>query len=131
LSIDTRIKIITLGQARQQASAMRAEGRAVRAVTAWCDPLLPEVAARITRCDAGEAWFVFLGTPEDAYLEPRARAELAASLAAVSAVIVVEGDPRAEAVLIEPEELLTLHTEEQLWRSAFIERVRRKSAVSR
>ncbi len=122
---------MTLEQARERASAVRAEGRTVRAVTAWCDPLLPELAAKLTQLGAGEGLFLFLGTPEDAYLEPRARAELAASLAPVAAVIVAAGDPLAEAALIEPQQVLTVHEDEQRWRRAFIERVREKSAESR
>jgi hypothetical protein len=76
--IDTRTKIVPYDQLDP----------ALPQVAAYCDPLLPEHIDALRALNQDIA--ILLVTPEDAYLEPRARAELAASLSFVKAVALVD-----------------------------------------
>lgn len=76
--IDTRTKIVSMDQLDP----------ALPQVAAYCDPLLPEHVAELAAL--GHDIAILLVTPADAYLEQRARAELAASLGFVKAVAIVD-----------------------------------------
>lgn len=76
--IDTRTKIVPYEQLDP----------ALPKVAAYCDPLLPEHIAELSAL--GHDIAILLVTPADAYLEQRARAELAASLGFVKAVAIVD-----------------------------------------
>lgn len=77
--IDTRTKIVPYDQIDPL----------LPKVAAYCDPMLPEHIAELQAL--GHDIAILLVTPPDAYLEPRARAELAASLGFVKAVAIVDG----------------------------------------
>ncbi|MBI3208334.1 MAG: hypothetical protein HYZ37_05455 [Candidatus Solibacter usitatus] len=61
--------------------------RDMRTVVSYFDPMLPDYVEQL-RATAGEGIVVIIATPPDVYLEPRARAELAASLSFVKAVVI-------------------------------------------
>lgn len=116
--MDTRTKIVSLEQARRLADDWRQGGEAVRAVIGYFDPLLPEFVSRLRAAAEGGRLIAVVAAPQDAYLEARARAELAAALDFVDAVVMGEdagglGD------------LLSL--DEPGLRREFIEYVRRQS----
>lgn len=112
--IDTRNKIVTMEQAKRVAEQEKAP-----VVTAYCDPLLPAPVKRL-RAIAGEGRvMVVLKTPPNAYLDARARAELAASLDMVLGVVIAE----------EWQGAIALHEEEAHTRNAFIDYVRERAAT--
>lgn len=91
----------------------------LRAVCAYCDPLLPSHMSKLKAAADGGGLLVVLRTPVDAYLEAGARAELAASLSFVDAVVI--GDSQTAAALQADE---TLCVEEGRLRAEFLEFVR-------
>ena len=99
-------------EAKQRAAGLHA-------VCAYCDPLLPLHMARLKDLANGDGLLVVLRTPEDEYLEAGARAELAASLSFVEAVVV--GDKNTAAALGADESLCE---EEGSLRALFLEFVR-------
>jgi hypothetical protein len=111
-SLDTRSKIVNLEEAKQRAAGLRA-------VCAYCDPLLPSHMSKLKEKANGRGLLVVLRTPEDAYLEAGARAELAASLSFVDAVVI--GDAESAAALHADEALCE---EEGRLRTEFLEFVR-------
>ncbi|MBL8174429.1 MAG: hypothetical protein JNK48_07160 [Bryobacterales bacterium] len=114
--IDTRTKIATPEQARAQAAA-----NGWRAVRTYCDPMLPAHVDDL-RALAGEGkLLLIIDTPEDAYLEARARCEIAASLSFAGAVTEGDGDFAAAAGAYDATEA------EQGHRRRFFETVREKS----
>lgn len=102
--IDTRTKIVPPDQL----------DAALPCIPAYCDPLLPEHVAELAALRQDLA--LLLVTPEDAYLEPRARAELAAALSFVKSVAI------ADAKLAHPEHPLLSKEAER--RAAFLAYVR-------
>lgn len=114
--MDTRTKIVSLADA--QASAAQAQ---FRIVTAYCDPLLPNYIDRLRQAAGDKPLLVVLLTPPDAYLEVRARAELAAALTFVAQVVIGD-EAAAEALSAEP-----WHLSEGEARAAFIDLVRNKA----
>lgn len=110
--MDTRTKIVSLEQAATHA---RKEG--LLAVRVDCDPLLAPLAAALQ--DFGCPIIALLTERTGAYLETRARMELAAGLASVA--YVAEGDLPGSADLREAE---------AGWRAALEADVLRKSEAS-
>jgi hypothetical protein len=79
--VDTRIKIVDVGQAR----LIAAQGATV--VSGYFDPLVASHAERLAEVKRERApLLVLIGTPDDAILPARARAELVAGLAVVDYV---------------------------------------------
>ncbi len=109
--MDSRNKIMSWRQAKETGA---------RVVTAYFDPMIPAQVERLRCIAGGGKLVVLLKTPEDALLDKRARAELAASLAFVSAVVVED----AEGVEVTP-----AHEEEARLREEFLSLVRDKAAV--
>lgn len=60
----------------------------MRAVIGYFDPLLPAHTGSLRELAAGGRLIAVVATPDDAYLEERARAELAAALDFVDAVVI-------------------------------------------
>lgn len=81
--MDTRTKIIPLAEA-----ASRLKNESLVAVHLDCDPLLASQSAAL--CDLGRPILALLTEKENSYLNLRARAELAASLAVVRYVAIGE-----------------------------------------
>jgi hypothetical protein len=93
-----------------------------RVVTGYFDPMIPAQIERLRQIAGDGTLVVWLKTPENAYLDLRARAELAASLVFVSAVVVEDaGDSDVEVV--------PAHEEEARLREEFLSMVRDKAAV--
>lgn len=105
--IDTRTKIVPL----EEAMGLVEQGAPL--VAGYFDPLLPEQVERMEEAGPGLVVIV-LDTPE-AYLEARARAELAAALRSVRAVAIAPAD----AFPASPEELAR--------RRAFLDYVRERA----
>jgi hypothetical protein len=115
--LDTRSKIVPVEEARRRAEEWRAAGETVRAVIGYFDPLLPAYVALLREQAAGARLIAVVATPDDAYLEERARAELAAALDFVDAVVTgSEAEGLGEGLVINEAEL----------RRQFIEYVRAK-----
>lgn len=119
--IDTRSKIV----APQQAAEIARSGTPV--LIAFFDPLLPAHVEHLRARMNGVKPMVVLATPDDAYLEAQARAELAASLEFVSAVVIADSDPMAFAATLGAPGILPAHTAEAGLRQQFIQRVRDKA----
>jgi hypothetical protein len=81
--IDTRDKIVSLEDVEQMCENCPV-------VAAYCDPLLPEVVHHWKAL--GSNVILVIVPPPDAYLDPRARAELGASLSFVRAVAIAGED---------------------------------------
>lgn len=125
--IDTRTKILTVEDAVARIAGLRAAGEKVRAAIALCDPMLPHHISQMARV-AGDAKLVLvMATPEDAYLPVRARAELAASLACVDAVVIAETDARQVVQMLGADEILAIDPVEAVRRSGFISYVRERA----
>lgn len=84
--IDTRTKIVTTDQARRIASENH-----LRAVRTYCDPMLPAHVDDLRALAGQEKLLLIIDTPEDSYLDARARCEIAASLDFVAAVTAGDG----------------------------------------
>ncbi|MCC6389248.1 MAG: hypothetical protein IT167_01500 [Bryobacterales bacterium] len=111
--MDSRNKIMGWRQAKETGA---------RVVTGYFDPMIPAQVERLRRIAGDGRLVVLLKTPKDAYLDMRARAEMAASLAFVSAVVVEDaagGDV----------EVMPAHEEEARLREEFLSLVRDKAAV--
>jgi hypothetical protein len=65
-----------------------------------------------------------LATPPDAYLEPQARAELAASLDFVESVVIADAAPGTIPSALRPAEIVTSGEEELALRAKFLAYVR-------
>lgn len=114
--IDTRTKIVSQDEARRLA----AQG-GLRAVRTYCDPMLPGHLADLRALAASQPLLLIIDSPPDAYLDSRARSELAASLAFVGAV--TTGD----ATFAQSLQAFDATPAEQTHRASFIQTVRRKS----
>jgi hypothetical protein len=79
--IDTRKKIVSPDEARRIVAA-----GGVRAVRTYCDPMLPAHVEELRLLADDGKLLLVMDTPADAYLEVRARQEIAASLGFVAAV---------------------------------------------
>ncbi|MBV6433557.1 MAG: hypothetical protein IANPNBLG_03735 [Bryobacteraceae bacterium] len=111
--VDSRNKIKSWQQALQPGA---------RLVTGFFDPMIPEQVERLRRIAGDGKLVVLLKTPPNACLDPRARAELAASLDFVCAVVAeTPADANVEA--------LPAHEEEAPLRERFLSLVREKAAV--
>ncbi|MBI4902493.1 MAG: hypothetical protein HY820_02585 [Acidobacteria bacterium] len=115
--IDTRTKILALSQAPR--------GR--RVLTACFDPMLPAHIGMLKDVAAGGTLVILLLAPEDAYLEPRARAELAASLHFVEAVVISTGDVAGDLATLAPSERIAADEQERLIRAEFLAYVRHRA----
>lgn len=122
--IDTRTKIVSLDEARRLAAEARARGSKVRAVIGYFDPLLPVHIAHLAKLAGPDKLFVIVDSPEDAYLELGARAELAAALGFVECVI-TGGETAART--LEADDLLREHELEGERRQEFIHYVRERA----
>lgn len=122
--IDTRTKIVSLDEARRRAAEARREGRRLRVVTGYFDPLLPVQVARLKQLAAEGPMIAAVETPADVYLEAGARAELAASLDFIDCVIL---GGEAAAARVGAEEVLLEHEAEGECREAFIRYVRERA----
>lgn len=126
---DTRRKIMNLDQARQWAAAQRSCGRRVRALVAYCDPLLPAHVERLRRLAGDEGFLVFLHRASDPILDARACAELAAALSFVQGVVTANGDDAVRlAQSFGADELLLEQEAEAALRDEFLRRVRERAA---
>jgi glycerol-3-phosphate cytidylyltransferase-like family protein len=115
--VDTREKILTVEQLMRSAGEARATGRAVRVVTGYFDPLLPEHARRLAELGQPGGLLIVIVVvtdPPQPILPARARAELVAALRVVDGVLTARpaevedllGQIRADAVAREePEDL--------------------------
>ncbi len=115
--IDTRTKILPLKDAPR--------GR--RVVTSFFDPILPAHLEALAAIAGNGSIVVLLRTPDDAYLEPRARAELAAALSFVEAVVISEGDLAAELSALAPSERIPADESESRLRADFLTYVRNRA----
>lgn len=127
---DSRNKILTMAEARRLAAVLRGEGRRVRAVIAYFDPLLPAQIERLRDLAGEESLFVVLAPVEDALLDARARAELAAAMSFVRAVLVCDGDPEQAAAALQADEILHELTREAGQRAEWMRRVRERARQS-
>ena len=73
---------------------------------------------------------ILLLTPEDGYLEPRARAELAASLEFVEAVVISDGNTGEELQALAPAERNAADEGERTLRAEFLAYVRERARQS-
>ena len=105
--MDTRTKILDPEAARAAAARERRNGRRVRLVTGYFDPLLAAHARALEEASGDAATFVAVGDLPQAFLAASARAELVAGLRCVD--YVVAGDAAAAETAIEPDE--TVHRE--------------------
>jgi len=97
--LDTRKKILTATQAVDTVRRLRAEGRSVRLVTGWFDPLIAAHARRLEQLREGTARVMVIVTdPFRPILPARARAELVAALSVVDFVLLSE-EERLEELL--------------------------------
>lgn len=88
--MDTRNKILTTAQALSLIQGLRAEGREVSITTGYFDPLTPSHVRRLQRLGSRSCHLVVIVTdPPDPILPLRARAELAAAVAAAGTVVPV------------------------------------------
>ena len=89
--LDTRLKILTLEQARE-----RLNGQSARWISGNFDPLLAEHVRRLAgEREPGEALVVEVTNPSRPLLAQRARAELVAALAMVDYVVLSNGETGA------------------------------------
>ncbi len=114
--IDTRTKIVSQDEARRLA----AKG-GLLPVRTYCDPMLPGHLADLGTLAASQRLLLIVDSPPDAYLDSRARCELAASLAFVAAV--TTGD----AAFAQSLEAFDATPAEEQHRANFVQTVRRKS----
>lgn len=96
-------------------------------VTAYFDPMLPQYVELLRAAAGVGSVVILLATPSDGYLEPRARAELAASLSFVEAVVISAGDLASEIAVLAPSERLALQDQEQQLRGEFLIHVRERA----
>jgi hypothetical protein len=101
--VDTRTKVLGPEAAREAAARARREGKRIRLVTGYFDPLVAEHARGLERAGEGAVLFAAIVEPPQPILPARARAELVAALRSVD--YVVTGD----ASVVRPDE--TLHRE--------------------
>lgn len=116
---DTRNKILTIEEAR-----VRFGGHPNRVAVAYCDPLLP---SHLPDLASEDGLILVIASPADAYLPARARAELAASLGSVHAVVIAEDDPHGVAQSLTSQQPMSLHEAEAERRATFIAYVRERA----
>ena len=109
--MDTRTKIVDAGAAAAAARAWRADGGTVAVATGHFDVLQAAHARDLAGLKAavpGSLLFVLLTSPADPVLAERARAEMAAALAMVDYVVIIENGPVVDALLaaLEPGRVL-------------------------
>jgi bifunctional ADP-heptose synthase (sugar kinase/adenylyltransferase) len=103
--VDTRTKILGLDAASAAARRERDNGRRVRLVTGFFDPVLAAHARVLADAASdGAAVYVSLADPERPLLAGPARAELVAGLGVVAAVVVAE--PAAAQAAIAPDDII-------------------------
>ncbi len=107
--MDTRTKIVGLDEARAAAARERRNGRRVRLVTGYFDPVLAAHASALEEMSDSSAMFVAVGNPVHELLGAAARAELVAGLRCVD--YVVAGEAGAVEAAVEPDE--TVHREQE------------------
>jgi len=91
--VDTRNKILTPEEAAAHIQDLCAQGRSLRLITGFFDPLTPAHARRLGRLASEDSVLTVIVTdPPDPILPLRARAELAAALAAVDLVVPVPAE---------------------------------------
>jgi glycerol-3-phosphate cytidylyltransferase-like family protein len=91
--VDTRNKILDPAEAAARIHRLCADGRSVRLITGFFDPLTPAHARRLNRLASENSHLTVIVTdPPDPILPLRARAELAAALAAVDLVVPVPAE---------------------------------------
>ncbi|HWR52926.1 MAG TPA: hypothetical protein VN428_17580 [Bryobacteraceae bacterium] len=104
-AVDTRTKILGLDAARAAARREHENGRRVRLVTGFFDPVLAAHARALSEAALdGAAVYVAVADPERPLLAARARAELVAGLKAVTGVVLA-GAAAAESA-IEPDDVV-------------------------
>jgi hypothetical protein len=84
--VDTRTKVLGLEAAREAAARARREGKRVRLVTGYFDPLVAE-HARNLEAGEGAVLFAVVADPPQPILPAPARAELVAALRNVDYVV--------------------------------------------
>jgi bifunctional ADP-heptose synthase (sugar kinase/adenylyltransferase) len=116
--VDTRIKILDAAAAAARAADWREAGLPTTVVSGHFDPLLASHAVSLEQArPPGGRLLVIVTSPEQPILDPRARAELVAGLAAVDAVTVAEGDA------LSPAPSTRLEAEHEAAAEGFIARV--------
>jgi bifunctional ADP-heptose synthase (sugar kinase/adenylyltransferase) len=89
--VDTRAKILDPAAAVRTACRAKGQGKRVKLVTGYFDPLLAEHARGLSAvAEGGAVLFVLVRQPERPILAARARAELVAALGVVDYVVLGE-----------------------------------------
>ncbi|MCS7315904.1 MAG: hypothetical protein RMI94_01140 [Bryobacterales bacterium] len=123
--MDTRAKIL----GPDGLEAVRRQGRRLKVVTGYFDPLLASHARRLANLRGeGETLVVVVRDLERALLPLGARAELVAALAAVDWVVVA-ADPEPVIAALAPDELVREETADLERREALIRLVRSRYGV--
>ncbi len=114
--IDTRTKIVSQSEARRLAD----QGD-LRVVLTYCDPMLPAHVRALRDLAGKRRLLLVIHAPYNAFLDPRARAEIASSLSFVAAVVI------GDASFAQSLNAFDATRTEREHRTQFIESVRRKS----
>jgi bifunctional ADP-heptose synthase (sugar kinase/adenylyltransferase) len=93
--VDTRTKVLGPGAAREAAARARREGKRVRLLTGYFDPLVAAHVRALEQAADGAVLFAAVSDPPQPILPAAARAELVAALRGVDYVVaggIIEAD---------------------------------------
>jgi bifunctional ADP-heptose synthase (sugar kinase/adenylyltransferase) len=125
--MDTRRKIVDLPEAARIAAGLREKGARLKLIAAYFDVLTPDHARRFRALGDGQPMMVAVLDPPDPLLAPRARAELAAALAVVDYVLLLEDSTLEQALeQIRPDEVIREEIADRRRSQALIEHVHRR-----
>ena len=125
--MDTRNKIITLGQASRIAADLRDRGVRWKLVTGYFDVLTVDLVRRLREVSGGATVIAGVLDPPEPLLGARARAELAAGLSMIDYVLPLQGSG-IEQVLDElrPDAIVREETADRRRQAALMEHVQRR-----
>ncbi len=125
--MDTRNKIINLGQASRIAADLRDQGVRWKVVTGYFDVLTVDLVRRLRELSRGETIVAIVLDPPEPLLGPRARAELAAGLSMIDYVLPLQGAGLDHALEeLRPDTIVREETADQRRRATLMEHVHRR-----
>lgn len=126
--MDTRKKIFDLDEATEMGHSLRCGGIRFKIVVAYCDVLTCDLVRRFKELAVrGQGLVVVVVDPPHPLLPARARAELAAALAVIDYVVLLDGADLTQALeLIKPYEVIREEVADSQRSQALIEHVHRR-----
>jgi hypothetical protein len=125
--MDTRNKIINLGQASRIAADLRDQGVRWKVVTSYFDVLTVDLVRRLRELSRGETIVAIVLDPPEPLLGPRARAELAAGLSMIDYVLPLQGAGLDHALEeLRPDTIVREETADRRRQAALMEHVHRR-----